>query len=298
MGMAMASSPVVPCSPPLRARPSARPRAAAAAGMLRACSSPPPDVVVTRERGKNADLIAALEKHNVHSLELPLIKHVEGPDTERLSDVLCNQKFDWITITSPEAAAVFLQGWKAAGCPKVRVAVVGSGTARVLYDVSQSDNRSLEIAFSPSKAMGKVLALELPRDSDNTCKVLYPSSAKAGREIQDGLSDRGFEVTRLNTYTTWLVPVQDVEPLTLKLALSAPVVAVASPSALKAWLNLVSADNWNNSIACIGETTASAAKKLGLKSIYYPASPGLEGWVESILEALRVHKLSKKAPNL
>jgi len=29
------------------------------------------------------------------------------------------------------------------------------------------------------------------------------------------------------------VPVEDIEPLTLKLAISAPVVAVASPSALK-----------------------------------------------------------------
>jgi len=45
------------------------------------------------------------------------------------------------------------------------------------------------------------------------------------------------------------------------------------------WLNLISkVDNWNNSIACIGETTASAAKKLGLKSIYYPTTPGLEGY--------------------
>jgi uroporphyrinogen-III synthase len=47
----------------------------------------------------------------------------------------------------------------------------------------------------------------------------------------------------------------------------------------RAWLNLISkVDNWNNSIACIGETTASAAKKLGLKSIYYPTTPGLEGY--------------------
>lgn len=257
---------------------------------------PPPDVVVTREQGKNARLISALEKHNVHPLELPLIKHVEGPDTDRLLDVLRNDKFDWIIVTSPEAAAVFLQGWKAAGSPKVRVAVVGEGTARVFHEVSESDDQSLELAFSPSKALGKVLASELPRSNRNSCKVLYPASAKAGHEIEDVLSERGFDVTRLNTYTT--VPVEDVDPLTLNLAISAPVVAVASPSALRAWLNLISkSDNWNNSVACIGETTASAAKKLGLKSIYYPTTPGLEGWVESILEALRVHRTaSKEAP--
>uniref|UniRef100_A0A0D9VQF5 Uroporphyrinogen-III synthase n=1 Tax=Leersia perrieri TaxID=77586 RepID=A0A0D9VQF5_9ORYZ len=276
---------LLPFSPPSATFPRACPaggggrgRSAAAGGRFVACCSspPPPDVVVTRERGKNAKLIAALEKHNIKTLELPLIKHVEGPDTDRLSAVLHDEKFDWILITSPEAAAVFLEGWKAAGSPKVRIAVVGGGTARVFDEVMQSGDGALEVAFSPSKAMGKVLASELPRTTETTCKVLYPASAKAGHEIQNGLSDRGFEVTRLNTYTT--VPVQDVDLLVLKPALSAPVVAVASPSALRAWLNLVSkVDNWGNAVACIGETTASAAKKFGLKSIYYPTTPGIDG---------------------
>nr|ABM45934.1 uroporphyrinogen III synthase [Triticum aestivum] len=274
-------------------RPAGAPRAGAPGRSLAAHSSPSPDVVVTREQGKNAKLVASLEKHNVHSLELPLIQHVEGPDADRLSAVLRDEKFDWITVTSPEAAAVFLEGWKAAGSPKVRIAVVGAGTARTFDEVLQSNDGPLEVAFSPSKALGKVLASELPRTSETASKVLYPASAKAGHEIQNGLSARGFEVTRLNTYST--VPVHDVEPQILKLALSAPVVAVASPSALRAWLNLMSrVDKWSNSVACIGETTASAAKKLGLESVYYPATPGLEGWVESILEALRAHKQPSK----
>uniref|UniRef100_A0A453IY14 Uroporphyrinogen-III synthase n=1 Tax=Aegilops tauschii subsp. strangulata TaxID=200361 RepID=A0A453IY14_AEGTS len=156
------------------------------------------------------------EKHNVHSLELPLIQHVEGPDADRLSAVLRDEKFDWVTVTSPEAAAVFLEGWKAAGSPKVRIAVVGAGTARTFDEVLQSNDGPLEVAFSPSKALGKVLASELPRTSETACKVLYPASAKAGHEIQNGLSARGFEVTRLNTYST--VPVHDVDPQILKLA--------------------------------------------------------------------------------
>ncbi|XP_021803382.1 uroporphyrinogen-III synthase, chloroplastic-like isoform X1 [Prunus avium] len=78
--------------------------------------------------------------------------------------------------------------------------------------------------------------------------------------------------------------------MVLKLALSAPVVAVASPSAICAWVNLISElEQWNNSVACIGETTAKAAKKLGLRNVYYPANPGLEGWVGSIIEALQAN---------
>ena len=45
-----------------------------------------------------------------------------------------------------------------------------------------------------------------------------------------------------------------------------------------AWVNLISEPKeWEKSLACIGETTAAAAKRLGLKNIYYPKNPGLEG---------------------
>ncbi|GAY39464.1 hypothetical protein CUMW_044530 [Citrus unshiu] len=249
-----------------------------------------PKVVVTRERGKNGKLIKALAKHRIDCLELPLIQHAQGPDTDRLSSVLnADTIFDWIIITSPEAGSVFLEAWKEAGTPNVRIGVVGAGTASIFEEVIQSSKCSLDVAFSPSKATGKILASELPKNGNKKCTVLYPASAKASNEIEEGLSNRGFEVVRLNTYTT--EPVHHVDQTVLKQALSIPVVAVASPSAVRSsWVNLISdTEQWSNSVACIGETTASAAKRLGLKNVYYPTHPGLEGWVDSILEALREH---------
>ncbi|RZC67258.1 hypothetical protein C5167_010948 [Papaver somniferum] len=245
-------------------------------------SSLKPKVVVTREQGKNVKLINALAKHGINCFELPLIQHTQGPDLDRLTTVLRGTSFDWIVITSPEAGLVFLNGWKAAGSPKVQVGVVGAGTTAVFKDVLQSPQQSLNISFSPSKATGKVLALELPKHGSGRCTVLYPASMKAGNEIggmmfaycnlnnaETGLTARGFEV-----------PVYDVDQMVLAQALSAPVVAVASPSAIRqvAWVNLISeAESWDNAVACIGETTALAAKRLGLKNVYYPTNPGLEG---------------------
>ncbi|ESW08656.1 hypothetical protein PHAVU_009G063100 [Phaseolus vulgaris] len=240
-------------------------------------------VVVTRERGKNAKLIAALAKHDINCLELPLIEHTQGPDLDRLPSVLGDNAFDWVVITSPEAGSVFLEAWRASGMPHVKIGVVGTGTASIFEETLQSSNLSLDIAFVPSRATGKVLATELPKIG-NKCTVLYPASAKAGNEIEDGLSNRGFEVTRMNTYTT--VPVQHVDHTVLKLALDAPVLTVASPSAIRAWKNILSDLEWNNSVACIGETTATMARSLGFTNVFYPKQPGLEGWVESILEAL------------
>ncbi|XP_039056060.1 uroporphyrinogen-III synthase, chloroplastic-like isoform X3 [Hibiscus syriacus] len=187
-----------------------------------------PKVVVTRERGKNTKLIDALAEHGINCLELPLIQHTHGPDLDRLASVLrAETTFDWIVITSPEAGSVFLEAWKAAGSPIVRIGVVGAGTASIFKNIRQS----LDVAFAPSIATGKVLASELPKDGDKRCTVLYPASVKASNEIEEGLSRRGFQVVRLNTYTT--VPVDHVDQIVLEKALSAPVVAVASPSAVR-----------------------------------------------------------------
>ncbi|XP_052202079.1 uroporphyrinogen-III synthase, chloroplastic isoform X3 [Diospyros lotus] len=195
-----------------------------------------PDVVVTRERGKNDKLIKALAKHGITCLELPLIEHTKMPDLDRLPSVLNDNTFDWIIITSPEAGRLFLDAWKVAGAPKVKIGVVGSGTASIFEEVELSSKNSIDVTFAPSKATGKVLALELPKHGNKKCTVLYPASAKASTEIEEGLSNRGFEVTRLNTYTT--VPVHHVDHLLLRLAVSAPVVAVASPSAVR-WVDSI-----------------------------------------------------------
>ncbi|CAA2966957.1 uroporphyrinogen-III synthase, chloroplastic isoform X1, partial [Olea europaea subsp. europaea] len=238
-------------------------------------------------------------KHGIDCLELPLIQHKKLPDSDRLPSVYfylnsqilqwmhimifsclsiaANTAFDWIVITLPEAALVFLDAWKAAGSSKVKIGIVGAGT------------KNLDVACAPSKATGKVLVSELPKHVNRSCTVLYPASSKASGEIEGGLAKRGFQVTRLNTYTT------SCGPKVLEWAVSAPVVSVASPSAVRAWINLIpKSQQWSNSVACIGETTALAAKNLGLRNVHFPTNPGLEGWVNSILEALRVQEQVQK----
>ncbi|KAG5609275.1 hypothetical protein H5410_020556, partial [Solanum commersonii] len=147
------------------------------------------------------------------------------------------------------------------------------GRASIFDEAVQSSKQYLDVAFAPSKATGKVLALELPKNGNDKCTVLYPASAKASTDIGVGRTFwagiRGYSAEHLHN-------VNHVDQYLLELALSAPVVAVASPSALRVWANLTASRLWDNAVACIGETTASAAKKLGFKNIYYPTSPGLE----------------------
>ncbi|XP_057793838.1 uroporphyrinogen-III synthase, chloroplastic [Salvia miltiorrhiza] len=261
---------------------------------LSASTSPSnPKVVVTRERGKNGRLIDALANRGIDCLELPLVQHTQLPGFDKLSCLLRSNSFDWIVITSPEAGSVFLDAWTAAGTPNVRIGVVGAGTSSVFGKIQPCLKESLNVAFVPSKAIGKVLTAELPKLGNERCTVLYPASAKASNEIEEGLAKRGFEVTRLNTYTT--EPVSHVDQMVLDLALVAPVIAVASPSAVRAWISLIpEGQQWDNAVACIGETTALVARKLGMKNIFFPANPGIEGWLDSILEALEVQNQLQK----
>lgn len=71
-------------------------------------------------------------------------------------------------------------------------------------------------------------------------------------QSQEGLKERGFSVTRLNTYDT--LPVKRIDPQDLALAKRAGVVAVASPSAIKSWVHFVGQQHSSRmAIACIGE---------------------------------------------
>jgi uroporphyrinogen-III synthase len=85
-------------------------------------------VLLTREAGKNGPVISMLEAKGISFYELPMIETTDGPDKDKLGSTLKTQIFDWIVLTSPEAASVFADSWQAAGMPEVRIAVVGKGS--------------------------------------------------------------------------------------------------------------------------------------------------------------------------
>ena len=235
-----------------------------------------------------------LEERGIHSYEFPLVEATNGPDTEKLPAVLQSRKFDWVVLTSPEAASVFVAGWRAAGRPSVRIAVVGKGTARILDE--DADIEFLRPAFTPTKANAVHLSAELPLTTKHNEQssteqhppsVLYPASRKAATTLQDALTARGFDVVRLNTYNT--VPVATVAPEDLEEAKSCAVVTIASPSACKAWIALVGQSFASSKpLACIGSTSGHAALKAGLPehSVFWDDDPGMDGFVRSVTLAL------------
>jgi uroporphyrinogen-III synthase len=231
-------------------------------------------IALTREAGKNTKLEKILVSQGLRVEEIPCIAFEDGPDKDRLPAALVEKQWEYVVITSPEAADVFLDGWEKAGRPAVRVASVGSGTEQALRQ------GGVDPVFKPSKATGKTLAAELPGPSAGG-SVLYPASSKAKREVQDGLAARGFACTRLDTYdtvaATW-TPQQHAA------AAAAAVVTLASPSAVKVWAERVGTAA---PAACIGETSAAACREAGFRRVYWPDSPGIDGWAAAVLDALK-----------
>ncbi|PNW79282.1 hypothetical protein CHLRE_09g409100v5 [Chlamydomonas reinhardtii] len=250
-------------------------------------SSGSPKVLLTREEGKNDKLRAALTRKGYTCLELPLIAHTDGPDRPLLPALLraAADQYEWVAITSPEGASVFLEGWAAAGKPKLRVAAVGGGTGEAL----QAGGVTPE--YVPSKALGKVMGSELPRVPGGSRRVLYPASVKASTDLQDSLTEAGFEVHRINTYNT--TSVASVPEALLREALTADVVTYGSPSAVKAWVGLAGLEAANAKVnACIGSTSARACANAGItQHVYFPDAPGIEGWVEAVEKGCREAKL-------
>lgn len=238
-------------------------------------------VAATRELGKNDQLMKGIQELNLNPVELPCIAHADGPDFPSLQGVLQQNHWDYVTITSPEAARVLSSAWKHCTWENQPPAVVAVGKATE----DSLTAAGIDVTFCPSKATAEVLVKELPMPSSSTTqpRVLYPASARAQTTLQDGLTNRGFQVVRLNTYDTVTAHWSEQEQ---QIAETAQIACFASPSAVKGWL-LNNANNNNVLAACIGETSAKACREKGWKEehIFYPEKPGMDGWVDAVADA-------------
>jgi uroporphyrinogen-III synthase len=115
--------------------------------------------------------------------------------------------------------------------------------------------------------------------------VLYPASLLASTDIELGLAEKGYDVSRLNTYTTeaaqWNRDQSAIAP-------DVHVVTFAAPSAVKAWVRNAGI-GMNLRAACIGETSRKAAVSGGFTEsrVFHPPKPGLQGWVNAIRDAIK-----------
>lgn len=221
-------------------------------------------VVVTRPADQAAALLDALRAEGAIPIAAPAIATLppEDPDALRAA-ARALEHFDWVTCTSANGARALLAARDGASWPaSTRIAAVGAATALVLREAG------LDVAFTPSSAVGEALARELPLAPD--ARILWPRGDLADPAFADRLRARGAQVDAPIAYRT----VADVGLLGLVDALRdgrVDAITFTSPSTVRHVTEGLGAAGMaldrlqpRPLIACIGPVTAAAARECGL----------------------------------
>lgn len=226
-------------------------------------------VLVTRERP--GELAALLAERGADVVHVPLIATVEPADggTALRSALDDLESYDWLVVTS--AAGAERVGAAAGAHRSVRLAAVGSATARVLCELS---DRSVDVQPDQqiaSELGGAIIAAAgLP-----PARILLAQAGRAGNTLRDMLLDAGHDVTNVVAYETVALSPD------LDLVRGANALVLASGSAAQSWVESVGVSG-PDVIVAIGPTTASVAEKLGLKVTGVAADHSLVGLADEL----------------
>lgn len=243
-------------------------------------------VLVTRAQGRAAGLVAALEAAGALPVVLPAIAFAPVEDDAPLLDAarrLAAGDYDWAVFTSANAVEPLLRHLPQTGPSpgRLRVGAVGEATRAKLQEFGVV----ADVVPAESTAAGLVQALR--REGVDGARILCPQGNLARPTLVDGLRAAGAAVDTVLAYRT--VMAGDSQPVMQRLAHEGrfDVVTFASPSAVDGFLVAVGADLAALSgacFACVGPTTAAAARERGLPVHAVADAPSDAGLVEAIVD--------------
>lgn len=196
--------------------------------------------------------------------------------------------YDWVLFTSANAVRFFVDrlwqtGYDGRILAGTRLGAIGSATAAILAEYH------LKADLIPPQATGRSLAQALG-EAANGARVLLPRSAIALPDLANELTRLGARVDSAIAYEP--MPAE-ADPETLQMALDGKVdlTAFFSPSAvsgLRGQIVQASGETRADQVlaalpaACIGPTTAAAARSAGMQVVVMPEQYTAESLVEAI----------------
>jgi hydroxymethylbilane synthase len=245
-------------------------------------------VVVTRPRLQNAEIIEMLERQGAEAVEIPVVRTVgldEGSAVDEVLDHLA--RFDWIVFTSRNAVEQFSAAAKRRGVVlgdyAGKVAAVGPSTAAAMAAAG------LGADLVARGQTGRSVAEEMVFERGD--KVLHPCAKDRVGELHEVLSERGAEVTEISIYRTESLPI-DANGLS-ELQAGVDWVLFTSGSTVRGFVDGVRAaggeallfgEGCRIRYACIGPTTAKAARDIGLLPVVVADSHTADGLVAAMID--------------
>ncbi len=220
-------------------------------------------IVITRPRSSSNELGRKLSTAGATTIHCPVIKIVYPTSNDALDEaILAIKRYQWVVFSSVHGVVGFWKrlaflGLDARALGSCKVAAVGPATAKRLR------RQGILPELLPPAFDGDALARSLCESSDLPLgRVLFPCGDIARPTIPEGLRRGGASVDAIVVYATVdATPSQATRKL---IGEGVDTIVFCSPSALRrfAALGLSAGDA---KIACIGPTTAAAAKSAGLR---------------------------------
>lgn len=245
-------------------------------------------VVVTRPRHQAPALVALLQQRGAVPIVFPTIEVVatEGPERAEVDAALTRLTtgvYTGVLITSANAARFFLQRLRpltsqapATALRSVPMFAIGEATAAALRE--GGDLRVVVSTTAVSEGLGATVRATFG-DRLAAQRLLVPRARQGRDAAVNALRDAGAQVDVVALYETR--PQADSPPPPG--VRHADWVTFTSPSAVRGFLDAVG--TFAGAVACIGPTTAAAAKDHGLEVAAVARSQSVLGLVEAMEQA-------------
>lgn len=235
-------------------------------------------VVVTRAAEQAGRFVTSLRTLGASVVEVPVIRIVVPDDggAALLSCVRNLASYDWVVLTSPNAAERFLRavGESANGQPEPKIACVGPGTATVVSDGGRL------VAIVADRAVGEGLVESFPWGPG---RVLLPRAAVARTVVRDGLRARGWTVDEVVAYRTEPVA---VDPRVRVAVGDADAIAFTSSSTVRAFVTSLGTDALPPIVVSIGPETTATLIEHGVRPWRTADPHTLEGLLAALVDSL------------
>lgn len=244
-------------------------------------------VVVTRPAHQSDDLVRGLRDLGAQAVEVPVI-YIAGPADGGAGLAgavgrLATGAYAWVVFSSANAVERFFELVPdARTLAGIKVAAVGPATAqalrrfRVVADLVPADNSALGLvrefaALGPSRPGAR--------------GVLAPQAAGARPELRRGLEELGWEVDAPEAYRT--LPRQVPAELLVRAA-RCDAICFASPSAVRSYVGQAESAGAGLPplVACIGPSTAAAARSCGLEVAVEAGEHSSAGLLSALVDVL------------
>jgi len=242
-------------------------------------------ILVTRSGEQEERLCAMIRKRGGIPISFPTVRMVPPGDSAPLDEAIDRlSSFDWLLLTSANAARFFLERVAARGDGRLpealRVAAVGPGTRGEIRE------RGFPVHLTAGKHTAEGLVESLAADGIEGKRFLFPRS-ESGREVlPEEIARRGGAVETVTAYRN-VVPRKDERATAAILADPPDVCTFASPSAFRNFFLQLGEEEAvsvlsRSRIAVIGEVTAAAVSDRKFRVDILPERYTLAGMLEAI----------------